>query len=370
MIKIGIDARLYSQTGVGTYLRNYIFELSRIIPPDYLLYLYILPEDKKKIQNQSDKVVLRDAPCKWHTLSEQTRFFHIVSKDNLDLMHFTYFGYPVLYKRTFVATIHDLTPLLYRTGKASTKSRIQYAFKHAVFKYIFRSQINRASAIITPTKTVKKQLISYFGKAVEKKTYPLYEGVGYELKQASESKHLRLVYDKPFFLYIGNCYPHKNLERLVHAFAGIKRRQNLILVGPNDFFTQKLKKLSETLHLEQNILFYHDPTFNDLVFFYKRARALIHPSLSEGFGLPLIEAAYFRLPIIASSIPVIQEVLGDSYIMFDPYNINDIRKKIQTFMENPITFQHGGLEQIFSFKSMSQNTLSIYKQVLKQRYDV
>ena len=59
-------------------------------------------------------------------------------------MHFTYFGYPVFYRRKFIATVHDLTPLLFKTGKASTKNPLIYGIKHFFFKHILRSQIENA----------------------------------------------------------------------------------------------------------------------------------------------------------------------------------------------------------------------------------
>lgn len=364
MIKIGIDARLYSQTGVGTYLRNFIHELSVNPPNDTVFYLYVLPSDEEKLLKLPPNLIIRKAPYLWHSFGEQFAFLKILNDDNLDLMHFTYFGYPVLYRRKFIATVHDLTPLLFKTGKASTKNPLIYAIKHFFFKHILRSQIENAVSIITPTETVKNQIVQVYGSYLKDKIVPLYEGIGYELAQTKENDSLESRFVKLFFIYVGNFYPHKNIKRLVEAFAGIKTESQLILIGPRDYFAASILQYIKQNRMEDRIAIIDNATTPDLVFFYKHAQALIHPSLSEGFGLPIIEAAYFNLPIIASHIPVFQELLAGQYVSFNPYDTNDIRNKIIDFLKVPFKPEYGTMLEKYSFKTMAQQTLSLYQEAL------
>lgn len=370
MKKIGIDARLYSQTGVGTYLRNFIHELSVHPPKDITFFLYILPSDEKKLLPLPPNFIIRKAPYLWHSFSEQFAFLNILNGDHLDLMHFTYFGYPILYRRKFIATVHDLTPLLFKTGKASTKNPLIYCIKHFFFKLILHSQIENAVSIITPTETVKNQIVRVYGSHLKDKIVPLHEGVGYELAQTKENESLKSRYQKPFFIYVGNFYPHKNVKRLVEAFAGIKAGCQLILIGPLDYFASSTLQYIKQFKMEDRIVIVDNATTPDLVFFYKHAQALIHPSLSEGFGLPIIEAAYFNLPIIASNIPVFQELLKGRYVSFNPHDTADMQNKIANFISHPSKSDYGSILELYSFKTMTQQTLSLYHDTLESKTNI
>lgn len=364
MRKVGIDCRLYFQTGVGVYLRNLLYHLEKQPHEDITFYLYVMDKDASRIQFQNEKFVKRVTNCRWHSVKEQLFFAQTLNKDDLDLMHFTYFSYPVLYGKKFIATVHDVTPFLFKTGKASTKNFLYYAVKHAFFRFIFNNQLDHAQAIITPTHTVKKQITSLFGEKYGSKITPLHEGVNFSLVQAKPNANLKEKYPKPFLIYVGNFYPHKNIERLIRAFSKINQDVQLILIGPNDFFSKRLSELILELKQEKRIFFYHNPTPDDLVFFYKNAEALVHPSLSEGFGLPIVEAAYFNLPIIASNIEIFKELLDDRYIPFHPLHITDIQDKITYALINRVRYRYDDMVSKYSFGEMTKGTLHIYRKTL------
>ncbi len=363
MKKIGIDARLYSQTGVGTYLKNLIHYLEKKELKDKLFYIYLMPDDYNNLSFKNKNIIKRKVNYRWHTIGEQVGFVTKLYYDNLDLMHFTYFSYPILYLKKFVATVHDATPLLFKTGKASTRNQLIYNIKHLFFRIILRCQIERAINIITPTYTVKKQLEDIYGEKISKKILPIYEGVSYKIIKTLENKDLGKKF-KNFFIYVGNFYPHKNVEKLIQAFSKVQTSHKLILLGPNDYFKERLFQLIDRLKQEKKILFFNNPSISDLVFFYKNAQALIHPSLSEGFGLPLIEAAHFNCPIIASNIKVFKELLGNNYLSFNPNDIDDIAEKIKIFIEKKLRVDYRNILKQYSFEKMTNETLKIYQEVL------
>jgi len=364
MKKIGIDARLYSQTGVGVYLQNLIYWLQKTAPSDLIFNIYLMKKDFNQITFSSKNFNKVQANYSWHGLGEQIGFAKRLFDDQLDLVHFTYFSYPILYKRKFVATIHDLTPLLFKTGKASSKNPMIYQAKYFFFKKILSSQIRNAAAIITPTDTIKQQIIKYFGQEYQHEISSIYEGISHYLLSATENLSLRKIFNTDFFIYVGNFYPHKNVERLIKAFNGIDDPVKLILIGPNDFFAKKLTQLINQLSLEKKIVFYHNPSYGDLIFFYKNAKALIHPSFAEGFGLPLVEAAYFGLPIIASNIEVFQEILNNDYMTFDPYSIDDIKNKINLSFSREFRPHYQNVLSKYSFEKMTRETLKIYLKLI------
>ncbi len=363
MKKIGIDARLYSQTGVGTYLKNLIYYLEKKKLNGQLFYIYLMPKDYDKLSFKNKNIIKRKVDYRWHTFGEQAGFAIKLYQEGLDLMHFTYFSYPVLYFKKFVATVHDVTPLLFKTGKASTKNQLIYNIKHLFFMAILWCQVNRAIKIITPTNTVKEQLMKIYGQKISKKIPTIYEGVNFQIINAKENKKLSKKFTN-FFVYVGNFYPHKNVESLIKAFVQVKTASKLLLIGPRDFFKNRTFQLINRLKQEKRILFVNNHSTEDLTFFYKNALALIHPSLSEGFGLPLIEAAYFNCPIIASDIKVFKELLGNNYLSFNPNDVDDIAEKIKSFIEKKSDFDYRNIIKQYSFEKMTNETVKIYKNIL------
>src|ERR1035437_5626990 len=108
-MRIGIDARLWEQTGVGRYIRNIIANLQKIDKKNHYV-LFIRSQDLEsvsaQVKNKNWEIV--ETNIKWHSLSEQVQFPLVLNKAKLDLVHFPYFSVPILYKKPYVVTIHDL----------------------------------------------------------------------------------------------------------------------------------------------------------------------------------------------------------------------------------------------------------------------
>lgn len=360
MKKIGIDARLYFETGVGVYLRNLLTHLQTLDLSGYQFYIYILNKDSSRISFSSHQFHKREVFATWHSFSEQTTFLQAIFKDTLDLMHFPYFGFPIAYWRPFVATVHDVTPLYFTTGNASTKNPIFYRTKHMVFKQVLKTQVRKSRRIITPTEYVKNQLLEVYGKKLRSKISVVYEGVNSELLNLHSRPTSFKQFSKPFLLYVGNFYPHKNVNRLIQAYTNLstslQNELDLVLIGPDNLFAKRLKEQVSNA----SIYFYHNASMQDLAYCYQHARCLIHPSLSEGFGLPIVEAAQFGLPIVASDLPVFHELIGNTFYTFQPLDVEDITKTITAVLGHK-TLKKPVLQKVFDFEDMAKQTLSIYK---------
>ena len=364
MKKIGIDGRLLNQTGVGTYLQNLLFYLDKKNDSDSLYYVYLLKDDFEKIDFKSKNIIKKEANFYWHSFSEQIGFLMTLLKDNLDLMHFTYFSFPIFYWRKFLITIHDMTPILFKTGRASTKNPLIYQLKHLIFKIVLFLGLRNSVKVIVPTKTVKQQIISYYGQKFKDKIEVIYEGVSYHLlEEKKEKKIIKEFPYKNFFLYVGNFYPHKNVENLIEAFSSVDKKYSLILIGIDDFFTKRIEGFLKNKNLKNIVLIKNLPK-DKLKWFYQNCLALVHPSLSEGFGLTLFEAAYYERPIIASNIKVFKELWGENYLSFDPKNPDDIREKINYFLKKRPKFSYQKILQKYSFEKMAFKTFQLYKKIL------
>jgi len=363
MRKIGIDARLLNQSGVGTYLQNLLFYLDKNNSSEVLYYVYLLKNDFEKLHFRSKNIIKKEANFHWHGFSEQFSFPLTLLKDNLDLMHFTYFTFPIFYCKKFLITIHDMTPILFKTGRASTKNLLIYYLKHFIFKIVFFLGLKNSVKVIVPTKTVKDQIVSYYGEKFKDKIEVIYEGVSYNLLKSSKKKINQKEFSyKNFFLYVGNFYPHKNVENLIEAFSYINKKYSLILVGTDDFFAKRIEDLINKKNVK-NIFLVKNIKKDKLKWFYQNSLALIHPSLSEGFGLTLIESAYYNRPIIASDIKVFKEIWGKNYISFNPKDPKDIRKKIEYFLEKKPKFFYKNILKKYSFEKMTRETLKIYHKI-------
>jgi glycosyltransferase involved in cell wall biosynthesis len=374
MIRIGIDARLYFKTGCGVYLRNLLFYLQKITYDKFTFFVYVNKKDSKKIIFTKKNFIKREIISSDYNPLKQKNFFQNIQKDKLDLMHFTHFIHPVQYTKKYIATVHDITPLFLFTDTLS-KEGIKFAKKlHTYFSLSYFFQIKNASLIITPTNTIKEKIISLY-KIPQRKIISIYEGVNYELLELSskinvsvltlfKQKLKKLGIKKNFFIYVGNFYPHKNIHRLIYAFYKIKKNIQLVLVSPKSDYSKYINQLINNLNLRNKIILYKNASNLELSLFYKTAKGLIFPSLSEGFGLPIIEASYFNCPIIASNIKVFKEILGNKYVSFNPYKVSDIIDKINYFLEKNPKFNYQKILKKYSFKNMTKKILNLYKKLV------
>ncbi len=369
--RIGIDCRLINETGVGIYIQNLLRNLP-LEKNQFELYLFTDSNGRKVIAKSISlsNVTIVETYARWHSFNEQVSFFKTISKYNLDLMHFTYFSYPILYTRPFVLTIHDLTPLDFKTGQATTLHPLAYEFKYNAYKFLLYWGISKAAHIITPSKAVCDQILKRFKQTNKQKITVTYEGVDEGLLTSKSNNTLKSIYKDPFIVRLGNFYPHKNIERLISAFSMLDTNVKLVLAGPKDFFASRIVELAQAVENNRSILFHFNATLEDRVFFYKNALALVQPSLTEGFGLPIIEANHFKCPVILSDIPVFKELVGNKYqYFFDPMETLSMKDTIGKFLENnPIRSDaeciNSSVINQFSFGAMGNTTYGIYKMIL------
>ncbi|MBI5122412.1 glycosyltransferase family 4 protein [Candidatus Roizmanbacteria bacterium] len=368
-MRIGIDARLWNETGIGRYIRNLVENLQKIDKKnEYVLFVKTGFKDRSFgfDQDKSLNWKVVETAIHWHSFEEQIKFPSILNKENLDLMHFPYFSLPIFYKKPFVVTIHDLIINNFPTGKASTLPYPLYLLKRMGYSSVLQHAVRNSRKIIVPLNAVKDDVLGTFGVS-EDKIAVTYEGV-------SEMTDGKLLKANPsvekYFLYVGNAYPHKNLERLVEAFIEfkkiIKTNIQLLLVGKNDYFYKYLRAKVNQEKIE-GLVFKHDLSDQELFELYKNANMFISASLMEGFGLPPLEAMSASCPVLLSDIPSFREVCKDAAFYFDPYSINSIKQQMelvynlgQKAREEKIK---KGLERIkyFSWQKMAEQTLKVYE---------
>lgn len=364
--RIGIDCRLWNETGVGRYIRNLVYELT-ILKPESEFVLFVLPKDKEHLKSHISnlKVEIIEVNIRWHSVKEQFAFPHILNQANLDLMHFPYFSVPIMYNKPYVITIHDLILHHFPTGKASTLPGFMYWIKLQTYKFVMQYAAIRAKKIVSVSQATKEEIIKHL-HIQPSKIEVTYEGVDITVKP-DPSYH---VPSTNYFLYVGNAYPHKNLERLITAFELLLKKKpdiQLVLAGKNDFFYHRLSKKIQEAGLEKAIIIVHPSSDKELASLYHHATALILPSLMEGFGLPVLEAMVQKCLVICSDIPAFHEVCGDAGIYINPNAEQDIAEKLSYVSHlsqkerNDYTQRANLRLKDFSWEKMAKQTIGIYE---------
>lgn len=361
-MKIGIDARLWNQTGVGRYIRNLVENLQDIDKTNQY-YLFVRSEDDVRVKNSNFKIIAAD--ISWHSLEEQLKFPSVLNKYNLDIVHFPYYSVPVFYNKPFVVTIHDLIPLHFQTGKASTLFFPFYKVKFLGFKFIVSRAVKKAKKIITVSNSTKEDVEKTFN-IPQGKIKVIYEGVDNNLVFKNQIQNLQI---KNYFLYVGNAYPHKNLELLIEAFKNIENKDiKLILLGVDDYFYRKLKSSVD----DDRIIFLNKLSDTRIAELYKSSICYITPSLMEGFGLTGLEAMVNKSLVLASDIKTHKEIYGDSVIYFNPKDIGDLKNKMEQILVSKDKYKNkidSGFRRSkeFSWHKAAEETLKIYESSISLR---
>lgn len=368
-MRIGIDARLIGETGVGRYIRNLIGEVAK--QDDTNEYVIFLPTKQFagfSLPNVRWSKVLVD--IHWHTVEEQIKMPGIFRAAKLDLIHIPYHNPPILYGGRMVVTIHDLTILHFATGKATTLPWPLYVLKRLGYWLELWIGLRRAEMVIAVSETTKREIIDHIHIPAEKIAVT-YEGVD-PLITGDRTKLAKRLLPDPYFLYVGNAYPHKNVEMLVESFKRFlgtvksTEKPKLVLVGGSDFFYMRVKKSVESSGISESVIFFGAANDSELISLYTNAVAFVFPSRMEGFGLPALEALSLGCRVCVSDIPIFHEILGDRALYFDPLDPSGIAEVLKRVWHqgNPEHAAEPGkpkLLQRYSWSKMARETLTIYE---------
>ena len=348
-MRIGIDGgSLANRRGFGRFARQTLQALAEIESSHEFVVFVDRPSlDSVAVPARFETVAVevREAPSTAASASgrrgvrDMLAMGRAVAKAGLDLIYFpaSYSFFPVWNAGKVVVTLHDTLALAHPELVFSHwKGRMAWAVKeHAAVRW--------ADRIVTVSQAAKADLIAWFGLPPDRVSV-VPEGPEASFRPIAdgpESQEALRRYgidpDRRFLLYVGGLSPHKNLPRLIEAFAsGAPKDVDLVLVGDTgDVFLTHVPVLREAVKrfgLDGRVNFTGFVPDADLAHLDNRAYALVHPSLMEGFGLPPLEAMACGTPVIASRAGSLPEVIGDAGVFFDPTDVGEMAGSIRELL--------------------------------------
>lgn len=381
--RIGIDARFYGPLGkgLGRYTQEVVDNIIKL-DPDNEYTVFLRRENFNDFKGDGLRVKKVLADIRWYSLAEQLIFPFYIWRERLDLMHFPHFNAPIFCPIKFVVTIHDLILIEFPTSRATTLGPIIYKIKNLAYKIVISLTVRRAKKILAVSEYTKNDIIKQF-KVNPKKIIVTYEGVAELAKTPFIKGGKGNFINYPYILYVGNAYPHKNLEGLIKVFSeinphtiglrpgsyGVGVNKNLpdlklVLVGKEDYFYSRLKQFAK--NFSNNIIFPGYAPDSELAELYQNALAYVFPSFYEGFGLPPLEAMAHGLAVVSSNKTCLPEILGAAALYFNPDDQADMKHKIEQALANKrlrAELISRGYLQIkkYSWQDCAEKTLAVYK---------
>jgi glycosyltransferase involved in cell wall biosynthesis len=351
-MRIGIDGScLANRRGFGRFARQIVAALADAPSPhEFVVFVDAPSAATVQVPERFEKVVVpvREAPAQAASAAGRRRVRDMlvmgraVAQSGIDLVYFpaSYSFFPVWNVKHVVVTMHDTLALtrpelVFPTwqGRLSWKAK-----EHAAVCW--------ANRIVTVSQAARRDLLAWFHLPHEK-VEVITEGPDAVFRptvpgpesDAALAAH-GIVPDTRYLLYVGGLSPHKNLPRLIEAFAkGAPAGVSLVLVGDTgDVFHTHVPELRETVTrfgLDERVVFTGFVPDDVLAHLYSRAYALAQPSLMEGFGLPPVEAMACGTPVLCSTAGSLPEVVGDAGMYFEPTDVLAMAESIRRLLDDP-----------------------------------
>jgi glycosyltransferase involved in cell wall biosynthesis len=366
MKKIVIDARGL-RTSSGRYVERLIEHLQEVDTNLSHRYVILLkPKDMDSWEPKSKRFTKVACRYKDFSLGEQLGFAWQLYRLNANLVHFPMAQQPILYQRAVVTTIQDLTTMRFTNP---SKNRVVFAIKQRMYHWVILIAAKKSRAILAISEFAKGDVARYTNTNSRKITVTLEAGDSVN----DTAEVMPELVDKKFIMYVGRPTPHKNLPRLIEAYVQLKAKHPellLVLAGKKDANYKRIARDVKQAGIE-GVVFTDFISDGQLRWLYENCQAYVFPSLSEGFGLPGLEAMANGAPVVSSNATSLPEVQGDAARYFNPEDVDDMTKAINDVLTKPNLRKElvtRGKKQVakYSWQRMAEQTLEVYKAALKE----
>lgn len=363
-----------NEFGVGTYTRNIIRALGRLDHENK----YFLLGSQEKVREmgplpENFKTIPISGP---DTVQGFFQGHAVVRRLACDLVHIPHlFWRPRYLPCRYVITVHDVLDHMYRGRNGS-------GFKRTFHFQLTHRALKHAARIFAVSHFTKSEIENLFG-IDPSRIEVIYNAIdqrfltGHATDADRQFLAERYQVTSPFLLYAGRISPHKNIVRIIEAFAALKAmlaKQDLfpdlklIIIGDEVSKHPDLRRTVVRGGVQNDVRFMGFLPIDVLRIFYDAAKVFVFPSLYEGFGLPPLEAMAHGTPVLTSNTSSIPEVVGNAAVMVNPENVFEIMRALQrVLLDSGLRekMRQRGYEQVkkFSWDNSAAQVLAAYDEV-------
>jgi glycosyltransferase involved in cell wall biosynthesis len=364
-MRVGIDARLvyYSQAGIGQYILHLVEGLSKVDRDNEYVLLQSRKDDTTILNEPNFRRVSLWTPS--HHRLERYSLNVELMRLGLDVLHSPDFIPPHRPSCKSVITVHDLAFLLYPHFLTKESARYYGHIDQAV---------RWTDQIVSVSESTKRDTIQHLGVPEDKITV-VYEAANPIFRPLDQQEAKNQVRDRhgvegPYILFVSTIEPRKNVPSLLQALWQLvtcyKEDVRLVLAGGRGWLFEDAFAVVEELKLDNRVHFVGRVPSEDLLYLYNAAELLAHPAFYEGFGLPPLEAMACGLPVVASNVASLPEVVGDAGQLIDPHDVDELTVamwRVLNDTELREQMREKGLQQAgrFSWEKAARETQEIYR---------
>jgi glycosyltransferase involved in cell wall biosynthesis len=367
-MRVAIDARKLHDFGIGTYIRNLLKQLARLDQTtDYVLLTREADLGVASQLGPNFRSVLEPSPN--YSFREQIHVPWVLMREKPDVFHAPHYILPSGVRAHSVVTIHDCIHLMF---PQYLPNRVAYTYA----RMAMWSAARRSDCILTVSQASKRDILHFFAVPPEK-IEVIYNAIDERFSVEPDAESVarvreRYQLDQRFVLYVGNIKPHKNLVRLIEAFASLRQGEfedlKLLIIGDEISRLPALRRAVHSLKLHKHVRFLGYQPDDTLAILYRLASVFVFPSLYEGFGLPPLEAMASGTPVVTSNVSSLPEVTGDAAVLVDPHDVRSIEHGIRRVLADPALaaeMRRQGLLRAreFSWERSVRRTLEVYRKV-------
>ena len=334
-MRLVLDGRKLTDFGIGTYLRALLRGLDE--RPDVDLTVLTHSGHEERVATLAPSASIITTSARGYGLGEHLQLPAALWRERVDLVHFPHYVAPRLVPKPTVVTIHDLIQLFYPPENRPHLARLY-------LRMMIGSSLRRARRVITVSRSSRRDLVNLFSADPQRMTV-VANGVDPVLAKRPEKEVLEKLkahhgLRSPLILVVANDKPHKNLDLVLRAYHLAVREHRipgqLVFLGGADA-QSRLRARSERLGLGDRVRLLGRVPRGDLHALYHVAAVLLHVSLYEGFGLPILEAMCAGLPVVTSNLGAMREIGEGAARLVNPLEVDEVAEALErVLVDDPL----------------------------------